>query len=81
MVSLYWPFKHFCNFQGCNIILVNGGLYLQNDSYLISNSPYTINLATKLKLGYSYLICWSDMQMTLFANELICIFINIDENF
>ena len=31
-------------------------LYLQTDSYLISYSPYTIKLASKLKLRYSTFI-------------------------
>ena len=33
--------------EGVNAILKKEGLYLQNDSYLISNSPYTIKLASK----------------------------------
>ena len=53
--------------------------YLQNDSYLISNSPYTIKLASKLKLSYSTFnpVGWSVMQIPY----LICIFINIDDYF
>ena len=46
----------FCKFQqgyGVNAILKKVGLYLHNDdSYLIHNSPYTIELASKLKLRY-----------------------------
>ena len=40
------------------MILKRVVLYLQNDSYLISNSPYTIKLASKLRLGYSnFILC------------------------
>ena len=53
----------FCKFQlgeGVNgfvkVILKKVGLYLQNDSYLISNSPYTIKHASKLNLRYSTFI-------------------------
>ena len=42
--------------EGVNAILNKVGLYLQTDSYLISNSPYTIKLASKLKLRYSTFI-------------------------
>ena len=48
----------FCKFQlgeGVNAILKKVGLYLQNDTYLIRNSSYTIKLASKLKLEYSTL--------------------------
>ena len=41
----------FCKIQlgkGVIVILKKVGLYLQNDSYLISNSPYTNKLASKL---------------------------------
>ena len=41
----------FCKVQlgeGVNAILKKVDLYLQNVSYLISNSPYTIKLASKL---------------------------------
>ena len=41
----------FCKIQlgeGVNAFLKKVGLYLQNDLYLISNSPYTIKLASKL---------------------------------
>ena len=31
--------------EGVNAILKKVGLYLQDDSYLISNSPYTIKVA------------------------------------
>ena len=41
---------------GVNAILKKVGLYLQNDSDLISNSPYIIKLASKLKLWYSTFI-------------------------
>ena len=34
--------------KGVNAILKKVGLYLQNDWYLISNSPYTIKHASKL---------------------------------
>ena len=49
----------FCKFQlgeGVNAILKKVGLYLQNDSYLTINSPYSIKLASKLKLRYSTFI-------------------------
>ena len=37
------------------------GLYLQNDSYLISNSPNTIRFASKLNLRFSTLIWWNGL--------------------
>ena len=43
--------KKVCKVQlgeGVNAILKKVGMYLQNDSYLISNSPYTIKRASKL---------------------------------
>ena len=54
----YGNLNNFCKFQlgeGFNAILQKVGLYLQNDSYLISNSLYTIKLASKLKLRYCVL--------------------------
>ena len=51
---------------GVNAILKKVGLYLQTDSYLISNLSYTIKLDSKLKLRYSTFIRW---------NGLICILI------
>ena len=42
--------------EGVYSILKKVGLYLQNDLYLISNSSYTIKLASKLKLRYSTFI-------------------------
>ena len=54
-----WRFKQFCKVQlgeGVNAILKIVDLYLQNDSYLISNPAYTIKLASKLKLRYSTFI-------------------------
>ena len=54
----------FCKFQlgeGINAILKKVGLYLQNDSYLISNLPYTIKIASKLKLRYCTLIQWNGL--------------------
>ena len=62
MISLLFAGKYgnlnkFCKFQlgkGGNAILKKVGLYLQNDSYLISSSPYTIKLANKLKLIKKY---------------------------
>ena len=64
MISLlfagkYVDLKKFCKDQlreGVNAIIKKVGLYLQNDSYLISNSAYTIKLASKLKLRYSSFI-------------------------
>ena len=47
--------------EGANAILKKVGLYLQNDLYLISNSPYTIKLASKLKLRYSTFIRWDGL--------------------
>ena len=32
-----------------------------NDSYLISNSAYTIKLASKLKLRYSTFVWWNGL--------------------
>ena len=52
----YGNLNKFCKFQlglGVNAIKKKVGMYLQNDSYLISNSSYTIKLASKLKLIYS----------------------------
>ena len=49
----YGNLNKFCKFQlgeGVNAILKKKGLYLQNDSYLISNSPYTFKPASKLNL-------------------------------
>ena len=77
LAGKYGNLIKFCKFQlgeGVNAILKKVGLYLQNDSYLTSNSPCTIKFATKLNLTF---IRWSDMQI----NYLICIFINIDETF
>ena len=48
-----------CKFQlgeGVNAILKKVNMYLQNNSYLISNSPYIIKLASKLKLRYNTFI-------------------------
>ena len=48
----------FCKFhlgEGVNEILKKVGQYLQNDPNLISNSPYTIKLASKLKLRYTHI--------------------------
>ena len=64
MISLlsagkYGDLNKFCKVQlgkGVNAILKKVGLYLQNDSNLISNSAYTIKLASKLKLRYSTFI-------------------------
>ena len=70
-----WRFKlSSVSFSGVNAILKKVGLCPQNDWYLISNSPYNIKVASKLKL---YPMEWSDMQI----NYIICIFINTDENF
>ena len=55
----YGNLNKFCKFQlgeGVNAVLKKVGLYLQNDSYLISNSPYTIKLVNKFKLKYSTFI-------------------------
>ena len=49
----YGNLNKFCKYQlgeGVNAILKKVGLYLRNESYHISNSPYTIELASKLKL-------------------------------
>ena len=51
MISLLFAGKYSGKIQlgeGVNVILKKVGLYLQNDSYLISNSPYTNKLASKL---------------------------------
>ena len=69
MISLLFAGKYgnlnkFCKFQlgeRVNEMLKKVGLYLQNDSYLISNSPYTIKLASKLKLRYSTFIRWGGL--------------------
>ena len=49
-------FRKFQLGEGVNAILKKVGGYLQNDSYLISNSTYTIKLASTLKLRYSSFI-------------------------
>ena len=74
-----WQFKQIHLGEGVNALLKKVGLYIKNDSHLISNSPYTIKLASKLKLRCSTFIqlYWFDMQI----GNLFCIFINIDENF
>ena len=49
----YGNLNLFCKFQlgeGVNAILKKVDLCLQNDSYLISKSPYTIKIASKLNL-------------------------------
>ena len=54
----------FCKVQlgeGVNSILKKEGMYLQNDSYLINNSPFTFKLASKLKLGYSTFSRWNGL--------------------
>ena len=70
MISLLFAGKYgdlitkFCKFQpgeGVNAILKKVSLYLQNDSYLFSNSPYIIKLASKLKLRYSNFIWWNGL--------------------
>ena len=43
------------------LFLKKVGLYLQNDSYFISNSPYTSKLASKVKLRYSTFIQWDGL--------------------
>ena len=56
MISLLFGGKYsglsgFCKIQlgeGVNTILKKEGLNLQNDSYLFSNSPYTVKLASEL---------------------------------
>ena len=58
MISLLFAGKYsnlnnVCKFQlgeGVNSILKKVGMYLQNNSYLISNSPYTFKLASKLDI-------------------------------
>ena len=74
MISQLFAWKYgnlnkFCKFQlleGVDAVLKKVGLYIQIDWYLISNSLYTINLASKLKRKYSNFI-WFD--------SLICRFI------
>ena len=47
---LYLTIKSVSFREGVNAILKKVGLYLQNDSYLISSSSYTFKHASKLKL-------------------------------
>ena len=52
-VGKYGNLNKFCEFhlgEEANAILKKVCLFLQNDSNLISISPYTIKLASKLKL-------------------------------
>ena len=46
------------------MILKKVGLYLQNDSYLISNSPYTIKLVANyildIVLSSDGMVCYAD---------------------
>ena len=56
LAGKYGNLNKFCKFhlgEGVNAILKKVGLYLQNDSNLISKSPYIIKLASKLKLIYT----------------------------
>ena len=67
--------------EGVNSIFKKVGLYLQTDSYLINNSPYTIKLARKFKLRYSTFIRWSGLVcrlIILFA--YLSILMKISEN-
>ena len=60
----YGNLNKFCKFQlgeGVNAILKKVGLYLQNYAYHISNSPYTIKLASKLKLRCITFIWWDGL--------------------
>ena len=73
-----------CKFQigeGVNTILKKVGMYLQNDLYLINNSPNTIKLASKLKLRYGTHIRWDGLicrLIILFAYQSILM--KISEN-
>ena len=51
--------------EGVSVVLNKVGLYLQDDLEFISNSPYTIKLASKLKLRFSTFIRWNGLVCRL----------------
>ena len=62
---------YFCKFQlgeEFNAKLKKVGIYPQNGTHHISNFPYTIKFASKLKLMFNTFIRWDGLICRLLSN-------------